>query len=197
MRGMGMNRRHVLSLLVAGAATVAVRGARAQEQPPAPPQEQPQPQPQPEIVYTPYTDPLNRFALAVPEGWVPLRPTVAEIIGAWGASDEPGAVFTVIRVPLPPDTSGETFAGTYLATLRGLSGYVEVAYRVVTVAEQEAPLLDYTLPDANGNAHRPVRVQQVFLVSAAEGTVLSFRCPAATVARYAVPVGTMVGSFTL
>ena len=181
--------------IAGGAAFAAPPGARAQEQPPPPPQ--PLSPPPTEITYTPYTDPLNRFALVVPEGWVPLRPTVSEIIGAWGATDEPGATFTVIRVALPPDTSGEAFAGAYLATLRGLPGYVEIGYRTVPVAEQDAPLLDYTLPDATGDAQRTVRVQQVFLTRGAEGTVLSFRCPAATVARYAVPVGTMVGAFTL
>lgn len=190
MRGVWIDRRQVFGLLVAGmAAVVAAPGVRAQEQP--------QPQPQAEIAYMPYTDPLNRFALAVPEGWVFLRPTVAEVIGAWGASDEPGATFTVIRIALPLGTTGDAFAGAYLATLRSLSGYVELGYRTVPVAEQDAPLLDYTLPDANGDPYRPVRVQQVFLTQQAEGTVLSFRCPAATVARYAVPVGTMVGSFTL
>lgn len=135
-----------------------------------------------------------------------LRPTVtvSEIIGAWGVGREgrTGATFTVIRVALPPDTSGDAFVGAHLATLRSLLGYVEFCWRTVAVAEQDVPLPDDTLPDdtppdATGDADRPVRVQRAFLALGAEGTVLSFRCPVAVVARRAVPVGTMVGSFTV
>lgn len=182
MRGVQVSRRGVLAALVAAFGCDVVPAARARQMEP---------------VFSPYADPLNRFSLAVPEGWVPLRPTVPEIIGAWGVRDDPAATFLVIRVPLPPDTTGEAFAGAYLSSIRALPGYADLGSRTVTVAAQDAPLLDYTLPEGDSGANRRIRVQQVFLTRGVEGTILSFRCPYDLAPAYAVPVGMMVGSFTL
>lgn len=192
MRGAVFSRRRLVAMVASGAGAIIAAGAGSRSVSAAM-------MPQAETVFTPYTDPLNRFALSVPEGWVSLRPTVPEIIGAWGAADDAAATFLVIRVPAPLDSGAQGFSEAFLPALRAQPGYTEIGYQIVQVAEQDAPLLDYTLPggDGTGDPGRLTRVQQVFLARGVEGTILSFRCPYAAAPRYAIPVGTMVGSFTL
>ncbi len=141
---------------------------------------------------TPYVDPLNRFALSVPDGWVQGRQTVPAILGIWTA-DDGAASFTVVYTPVDVGSTGDDFASAYLPVLASLPGYTDADRRTVPVAGQDATLLDYYLTEASG---RVVRVQQVFVTQGGDGFVLSFRCASADAPQYAMAVGGMVGSFT-
>lgn len=141
---------------------------------------------------TPYVDPLNRFALSVPDGWVQERQTVPEILGIWTA-DNGVASFTVVYTPVDAGSTGDDFASAYQPVLASLPGYTDADRRTVPVAGQDAALLDYFLTEASG---RVVRVQQVFVTQGRDGFVLSFRCASTDAPKYAMAVGGMVGSFT-
>ena len=141
---------------------------------------------------TPYVDPLNRFALSVPDGWTPQRQTVPEILGIWTA-DDGAASFTVVYTPVDSGSTGDDLASAYQPLLASLPGYTDTDRRIVPVAGQDATLLDYFVTEASG---RVVRVQQVFVTQGGDGFVLSFRCASADAPKYAMAVGGMVGSFT-
>ena len=122
-------------IVLGGSFAAAVCPVPARAQTPEPdtmPTPIPTPIPTPQTVYTAYTDPLNRFAFALAEGWMPLRATVPEIIGVWAAPNDTAATLTVIRFPLPPGTTGDAFAGAYLALLRDQPGYRALDARVVS-----------------------------------------------------------------
>ena len=140
-----------------------------------------------------YTDPLDRFALTIPDGWTQQQTTDAALAGAWAAGNG-SALFTVVYLPISDGTAAEDFQAQFLPLLIAQPGYTEVDRRYVSLHNGDKPLLDYFTTDATGRA---VRVQQIFLTHGQDGLVITFRCLAADAANYATVVGSMVGSFVV
>ncbi len=138
-----------------------------------------------------YADPLDRFALTIPDGWMQQQTTDTALAGAWAAGDG-GALFTVVYLPVSDGTPAEDLQAQFLPLLIAQPGYTEVDRRYVSLHDGDKPLLDYFTTDATGRA---VRVQQIFLTHGQDGLVITFRCLAADAANYATVVGSMVGSF--
>jgi len=96
--------------------------------------------------------------------------------------------------PVDAGSTGDDFASAYQPLLASLSGYTEGDRRTVTVAGQDAALLDYFLTEASG---RVVRVQQVFVTQGQDGFVLSFRGAAADAAKYAMAVSAQLEGYDI
>ena len=73
------------------------------------------------------------------------------------------------------------------------NGYTELRRDFITCADQQCPLLDYTVIDNNGETQR---IQQTFVTKDTSGYVITVRTRASDAATYKSDVEIMLYSFT-
>lgn len=141
-----------------------------------------------------YADPQGRFAIAIGDGWTQARPDTKGVAALWvyGNND---AIFNIVVESVPFGTSSVDYAKANIAGVSSQYGYTEIDRRFITSADQDAPLLDYTVTDENGDTQR---VQQVFVTDGKRTAyVLTLRTYSEDAAAFRDQVSTMVYSFSI
>lgn len=140
-----------------------------------------------------YADPQGRFAIGVADGWVQKQPDTRGVLALWTV-DGGAAIFNVVRESIPDGTSSVDYAKANIDGVSSLNGYTEIRRDFITCADQQCPLLDYTVIDDNGETQR---IQQVFVTKGSDGWVLTYRTRASDATTYKSDVELMVYSFTI
>ncbi len=141
---------------------------------------------------SPYLDPDGRFALLVADGWtLQLSPPPGTVAG-W-VPQSGGALFSISHeiVSNSVDTIG--YAQAILGYVARYPGFQQLDTRVIVVAGQYAPLLDYLLDDGSGAQ----RVQQVILVQTPDAWTLTYRTARDDAGRYSEDAGAMIATFVI
>ncbi len=147
----------------------------------------------PAAAYGIYADPQGRFAIAVGDGWTQQRPDTRGVVALWSI-DGGNAIFNVVNEKIPYGTSSVDYAQANIAGVSTFSGYKELRRDYITCADQQAPLLDYTVIADGGQLQR---IQQVFVTKGNDGWVLTFRSKVTDQGVYDDQVSAMVYTFSI
>jgi len=127
-----------------------------------------------------YVDPDQQFAIGVADGWSQRTPDTDSIVALWSV-DGGRAIFNVVRESVPYGTTSEAYARSNIDGVSTFDGYTEIRRDYVTCADQDCPILDYTVVDENGKTQR---IQQTFVTKGTDGWVLTYRTFASTAKDY-------------
>lgn len=141
-----------------------------------------------------YADPQGRFAIAIGDGWRQAKPDTRGVAALWVYGDN-DAIFNIVVESVPSGTTSVDYAKANIAGVASSSGYTEIDRRFITCADQDAPLLDYTIVDENGDTQR---LQQVFVTDGKRTAyVLTLRTYTEDASAFRDQVTTMVYSFSI
>jgi len=141
-----------------------------------------------------YADPQGRFAIAIGDGWRQARPDTRGVAALWvyGNND---AVFNIVVESVPSGTTSVDYAKANIAGVSSSDGYTEIDRRFITCADQDAPLLDYTIINSDGDTER---LQQVFVTNGKRTAyVLTLRTYTGDASAFRDQVTAMVYSFSI
>lgn len=140
-----------------------------------------------------YAAPDGSFAIGVADGWTQQRPDTKGVVALWTV-DGSSAIFNVVREDVPVGTTSVDYAKANIDGVSTFNGYTEIRRDFIKSADQDCPILDYTVIDENGETQR---IQQVFVTKGSDGWVLTYRTRASDAATYRSDVELMVYSFTI
>lgn len=140
-----------------------------------------------------YAAPDGSFAIGVADGWTQRQPDTKGVVALWTV-DGSAAIFNVVREDVPPGTTSIEYARANIDNVSTFNGYTELRRDFIKCADQDCPLLDYTVIDENGETQR---IQQAFVTKGSDGWVLTFRTRASDAATYKSDAELMVYSFTI
>lgn len=142
---------------------------------------------------TVYVDPNGKFAIGVADGWSKQTPDNSKIVALWTV-DNGAAIFNIVRENVPAGTTSVDYAKANIDGVSTFNGYTELRRDFIKCADQDCPILDYTVIDENGETQR---LQQTFVTKGSDGWVLTYRTRASDAGTYKSDVELMVYSFTL
>lgn len=140
-----------------------------------------------------YVDPQARFAIGVADGWARQQPDTRGVLALWTV-DDGSAIFNVVREDIPDGTTNVEYAKANIDGVSSLNGYKEIRRDFIKCADQDCPLLDYTVIDENGKTQR---IQQAFVTKGSDGWVLTYRTFASSDKDYKSDVELMIYSFSI
>lgn len=140
-----------------------------------------------------YAAPDGSFAIGVADGWTQQAPDTKGVVALWSV-DGSAAIFNVVRESVPAGTTSVEYAKANIDGVSTFNGYTELRREYIKCADQDCPLLDYTVIDENGETQR---IQQAFVTKGSDGWVLTFRTRASDAAAYKSDAELMVYSFTI
>jgi hypothetical protein len=141
---------------------------------------------------TVYVDTDGRFAVGIADGWAKQASDSPGVVALW-TIDNGAAIFNIVREDVPAGTGSVDYAKSNIDGVSTFNGYTELRRDFITCADQQCPLLDYTVIDNNGETQR---IQQTFVTKGTDGWVLTFRTRASDAATYKSDVEIMLYSFT-
>lgn len=140
-----------------------------------------------------YAAPDGSFAIGVADGWTQKKPDTKGVVALWTV-DGSAAIFNVVRDSIPAGTTNIEYAKANIDGVSTFNGYTEIRRDFIKCADQDCPLLDYTVIDENGETQR---IQQAFVTKGSDGWVLTFRTRASDASTYKSDAELMVYSFTI
>ncbi len=140
-----------------------------------------------------YVDPSGSFAVGVADGWVQQQPDTKGVVALWTV-DGGAAIFNIVRESIPAGTSSVDYAKANIDGVSTFNGYTELRRDFIKCADQDCPILDYTVIDENGETQR---IQQTFVTKGSDGWVLTYRTRLTDATAYKSDVELMVYSFTI
>ncbi len=147
----------------------------------------------PAAAATVYADPQGRFAIGIGDGWIQQQPDTQGVVALWNI-DNNSAIFNIVNEKIPAGMSSVDYAQANIAGVSTFNGYTELRRDFITSADQQAPLLDYTVISDSGQVQR---IQQVFVTKGSDGWVLTFRSKFSDRGVYDDQVSAMIYTFTL
>lgn len=140
-----------------------------------------------------YADPNGRFAIGIADGWSKQPSDSKGVVALWSV-DGGAAIFNIVREDVPAGTTSVDYAKANIDGVSTFNGYTELRRDFIKCADQDCPLLDYTVIDENGETQR---IQQAFVTKGSDGWVLTYRTRASDAATYKSDVELMIYSFSL
>ncbi len=140
-----------------------------------------------------YVDPNGKFAVGVADGWTQQRPDTKGVVALWTV-DGGAAIFNIVREDIPAGTTNVDYAKANIDGVSTFRDYTEIRRDFIKCADQDCPLLDYTVTDENGETQR---LQQAFVTKGTDGWVLTFRTRASDAATYKSDIELMIYSFSI